>query len=117
MGRKGVGKLAALSVPENVDVLTVAKGEKSGFVLTRHPENGHELKAIADAKVVFKRIKNHGSAIIMRHPQYRLHKTLAAVKRNLLKIFPLVDSSFRIHVIRDKESVTIRSKDHTSELQ
>lgn len=34
MGRKGVGKLAALSVSENVDVLTIAKGEKSGFVLT-----------------------------------------------------------------------------------
>lgn len=113
MGRKGVGKLAALSVSENVDVLTVAKGEKSGFVLTRHPENGHELKAIPDAKVVFERIKNHGSAIIMRHPQYRLHKTLAAVKRNLLKIFPLVDSSFRIHVIRGKESVTIDEFDRS----
>lgn len=107
MGRKGIGKLAALSVSDNVDVLTVAKGEKSGFVLTRHPENGHELKAIPDEKIVFERIQNHGTAIIMRHPQYRLHKTLSAVKRNLLKIFPLVDSSFRIHVIRGKESVTI----------
>src|SRR5690606_14481127 len=28
MGRKGVGKLAALSVSTNVDVLTVANGEK-----------------------------------------------------------------------------------------
>lgn len=113
MGRKGVGKLAALSVSEEVDVLTVAKGEKSGFVLTRHPENGHELKAIPDGKVIFERIKNHGSAIVMRHPQYRLHKTLAAVKRNLLKIFPLVDSSFRIHVIRGKENVTIGDFDRS----
>ena len=113
MGRKGVGKLAALSVSEDVDVLTVAKGEKSGFVLTRHPENGHELKAIPNGKIVFERIKKHGSAIIMRHPQYRLHKTLAAVKRNLLKIFPLVDSSFRIRVIRDKESVTIDDFDRS----
>src|SRR3546814_8525386 len=40
-------------------------------------------------------------------------KTLAAVKRNLLKIFPLVDSSFRIHVIRDKESVTIKDFDRS----
>jgi HSP90 family molecular chaperone len=53
MGRKGVGKLAALSVSENVDVLTIAKGEKSGFVLTRHPENGHELKPILDSQIVF----------------------------------------------------------------
>lgn len=113
MGRKGVGKLAALSVSENVDVLTVADGEKSGFVLSRRPENGNELKAIEDAKIVFERIEDHGSAIIMRNPQYRLHKTLAAVKRNLLKIFPLVDADFRIHVIRGSETVTIDDFDRS----
>lgn len=107
MGRKGVGKLAALSVSEDVDVLTVADGEMSGFVLTRHPENGHDLRAIPDEEIVFERIHDHGSAIIMRSPQYRLHKTLNAVKRNLLKIFPLVNTNFRIHVIRGKEEVTI----------
>lgn len=113
MGRKGVGKLAALSVSEDVDVLTVAYGEKSGFVLTRHPENGRDLKAIADDRIVFERIAEHGSAIIMRNPQYRLHKTLDAVKRNLLKIFPLVDADFRIHVIRGKEEVTIEDFDRS----
>ena len=88
MGRKGVGKLAALSVSENVDILTVSDGEKSGFILTRHPDNGSKLKAIADSDIMFNYVQDHGSAIVMRNPQYRLHKTLAAVKRNLLKIFP-----------------------------
>lgn len=113
MGRKGVGKLAALSVSEDVDVLTVANGEQSGFVLSRHPENGHELKAIPEEDIVFERIKDHGSAIIMRQPQYRLHKTLAAVKRNLLKIFPLIDANFRIHVIRGTETLTIDDFDRS----
>lgn len=113
MGRKGVGKLAALSVSENVDVLTVANGEKSGFVLSRHPENGNELKAIPEESIVFERIHDHGSAIIMSQPQYRLHKTLAAVKRNLLKIFPLVDANFRIHIIRGTDSVTIDDFDRS----
>jgi len=113
MGRKGVGKLAALSVSENVDVLTIADGEKSGFVLTRHPENGHELKAIPDDEIIFERIEDHGSAIIMRQPQYRLHKTLDAIKRNLLKIFPLVDANFRIHVIRGNETVTVEDFDRS----
>lgn len=107
MGRKGVGKLAALSVSENVDVLTVADGEKSGFVLSRRPEEGNTLKAIPDEDVKFVHVKEHGSAIVMRNPQYRLHKTLAAVKRNLLKIFPLINSDFRIHVIRGDESESI----------
>lgn len=113
MGRKGVGKLAALSVSKNVDVLTVADGEKSGFVLARRPENGNQLKAIPDERISFDRIKDHGSAIIMRDPEYRLHKTLAAVKRNLLKIFPLVDADFRIHVIRGAESVMVEDFDRS----
>lgn len=113
MGRKGVGKLAALSVSENVDVLTVANGERSGFVLSRRPENGNELKAIEEDKIVFEHIADHGSAIIMRNPQYRLHKTLTAVKRNLLKIFPLVDANFRIHIIRGAEMVTINDFDRS----
>ena len=34
MGRKGVGKLAALSVSENVIIKTISNGEKSGFILS-----------------------------------------------------------------------------------
>lgn len=107
MGRKGVGKLAALSVSVNVDVMTIANGEKSGFVLSRRPEDGNKLRAIAEDDIDFKHIDDHGSAIVMRFPQYRLHKTLTAVKRNLLKIFPLVNSDFRIHVIRGHELAII----------
>jgi hypothetical protein len=107
MGRKGVGKLAALSVSENVDILTVANGEKSGFILSRRPEENNKLRAIAEEDINFDHVVDHGSVIIMRLPQYRLHKTFAAVKRNLLKIFPLVNSDFRIHVIRGSESAVI----------
>lgn len=113
MGRKGVGKLAALSVSESVDVLTISNGEKSGFVLARNPENGNKLKSIEDDKIKFEYIKNEGTAIIMKNPQYRLHKTLGAVKRNLLKIFPLVNSDFKIHIIRGKEKETIDDFDRS----
>lgn len=107
MGRKGVGKLAALSVSENVDILTVADGEMSGFILSRRPEDGNKLAAIPDSDITFDYVQNHGSAIVMRNPQYRLHKTLSAVKRNLLKIFPLINSDFRVHIIRGGESEVI----------
>lgn len=111
MGRKGVGKLAALSVSENVDILTVANSERSGFVLSRRPEEGHRLRAIPDLDVKFDYVNDHGSAIVMRNPEYRLHKTLSAVKRNLLKIFPLINSDFRIHVIRGSEHEIIEDFD------
>ncbi len=111
MGRKGVGKLAALSVSENVDIMTVANGEKSGFILSRHPEDGSKLKPIDESNIQFDYIVNHGSAVIMRNPQYRLHKTMDAVKRNLLKIFPLINSDFRIHIFRGSDSAIIEEFD------
>lgn len=113
MGRKGVGKLAALSVSENVHVLTVSKGEKSGFVLTRHPESDNKLEPIDEGDIEFKHISNNGSAIVMKNPQYRLHKTFSVVERNLLKIFPLVDEDFRIHVIRGNNTIVLDSYDES----
>lgn len=112
MGRKGVGKLAALSVSESVDIKTMANGEKSGFILSRLPEEGNKLKPIEEDEITFLKITgNQGTAIVMRNPQYRLHKTLSAVKRNLLKIFPLVNNDFKIHIIRGKEEEIIEDFD------
>ncbi|HXH74054.1 MAG TPA: ATP-binding protein [Bacteriovoracaceae bacterium] len=112
MGRKGVGKLAALSVAEDVDIMTVtASGERSGFILSRRPVDEKNLSEIEDANIKFDRITNHGTAIVMRNPQYRLHKTLDAISRNLLKIFPLVNQDFKIHIIRENETVVIQDFD------
>ena len=111
MGRKGIGKLAALSVSENVDIMTVANGEKSGFVLSRHPGQGG-LTPIADSAVSFQKVNDHGTAIVMRNPEYSLHKTTDAIKRNIVNIFPLIDADFRIHIINtDKKDVVIERLD------
>ncbi|MGM9814677.1 MAG: ATP-binding protein [Candidatus Aphodosoma sp.] len=105
MGRKGVGKLAALSVSEEVYVMTVASGEKSGFVLSRHPQS-ESLQSIPDESIHFEKITGNGTAIVMLKPQYHLHKTPTAIKRNLLKIFPAISEDFKIHIIMgDKEDV------------
>ena len=111
MGRKGVGKLAALSVSESVDVMTICDNEKSGFVLSRRPIDGNKLQPIADDDIRFVYIQDHGTAIVMRNPQYRLNKSMDSVKRNLLKIFPLVNDDFKIHIIRGIEKVTIDTFD------
>lgn len=111
MGRKGVGKLAALSVSEEVEVLTINNGEKSGFVMSRHPK-GEMLDAIPEDKIQLSMVEGNGTAIVMKRPQYRLHKTLSVVKKNLIKIFPLVSEDFAIHIIRDgKEEIIDRIDD------
>ncbi len=111
MGRKGVGKLAALSVSESVDVMTVSNNEKSGFVLSRKPIDGNKLQPIPDENITFAYIRDHGTAIVMKNPQYRLNKSMDSVRRNLLKIFPLVNDDFKIHIISGNEIVTIDTFD------
>ena len=113
MGRKGIGKLAALSVSEEVNVMTVKEGEKSGFVLARKPYSDNTLKPIDDDDINFTYIKNNGTAIVMVKPKYKLHKTGDAIKRNLLHIFPSVNSEFRIHIIRGKKEIIISEFDRT----
>ncbi len=106
MGRKGIGKLAALSVSENVLVQTRSGDDVSGFVLSRHVRSDKLLEPIADDQISFKKITGNGTSVVMVHPEYRLHKTLSVVKKNLAKIFPAVSSDFRIHIIRgDDEEV------------
>lgn len=111
MGRKGVWKLAALSVSESVNVMTVSNNEKSGFVLSRKPIDGNKLQPIPDENITFAYIRDHGTAIVMKNPQYRLNKSMDSVRRNLLKIFPLVNDDFKIHIVRGNEIVTIDTFD------
>lgn len=110
MGRKGVGKLAALSVSEEVYVMTISDGEKSGFILSRHPQSKN-LQGIEDKNIHFERITENGTAIIMLNPQYNLHKTPTAIKRNLLKIFPAINEDFKIHIITETNEIIIDSVD------
>lgn len=111
MGRKGVGKLAALSVAENVLVKTIVNEEKSGFVLSRTVNEDRLLQPLDESEIVFEKICNHGTSIVMLNPQYKLHATIKAIKRNLLKIFPMVSDDFKIHIIRGNEEEIISSFD------
>lgn len=111
MGRKGVGKLAALSVSENVLIKTMSSGEKSGFILSRYIGDNNLLVPLTDSQIIFEKITGNGTAVVMQNPQYKLHSTLKAIKRNLLKIFPLVNESFKIHLIRGTEEEVIEDFD------
>ncbi|MFA6304821.1 MAG: ATP-binding protein [Patescibacteria group bacterium] len=111
MGRKGIGKLAALSVSENVLVMTKKNNEKSGFILTKHVGEDHKLVALDQKDIIFQKIENYhsGTSIVMTKPHYGLHKTVSAMKNNLLKIFPLVNKNFKIHIIKGSEEIVIES--------
>ena len=62
-------------------------------------------------RLFLKKITGNGTSIVMLNPQYKLHSTVQAIKRNLLKIFPMVSDDFKIHIIRGKEVEVISSFD------
>ncbi len=113
MGRKGVGKLSALSVSERVLVKTIIDDNKSGFVLVKEIDRDGLLESLPDEDIGFvKNVEDHGTSIIMEDPRYVLNKTRGAIKKNLLKIFPLISENFIIHIIVDgKEIDTIDNFD------
>lgn len=105
MGRKGVGKLAALSISEKVYVKTVANGEKSGFILSSHIDESRNLIPIPDEEIIFERVENNGTAIVMQNPKYKFVNTPKTIKKNIIKIFPMVCENFKIHIIKGKEEI------------
>ena len=111
MGRKGIGKLAALSVSHDVIIKTISNGEKSGFILSRNIKKNRLLTGIDENQITFQKIKEHGTAIVMKNPKYKLSNDLRLIKRNLLRLFPMVNHEFRIHIIHKKKQEVIDSFD------
>ena len=87
MGRKGVGKLAALSVSNEVWIKTISGKERSGFILSREIPADSELKAIPDSLITFQKVRTHGTSVVMKSPKCSLPSSLDTMKKNLLRIF------------------------------
>lgn len=111
IGRKGVGKLAALSVSENIWVQTIKDGKKLGFIFTMYVRDDRILDPLEEKDMQFEKIKKHGTSIIMKEPHYGLNKSFKTIKKNLLKIFPLISNNFRIHIIQNDKEEIIESFD------
>ena len=103
MGRKGIGKLAALSVAERVKVISVRDGDKSGCILSlnisnKNADGKYEIPAIPDDQINFLKIDEtkSGSAIIMENSRYSINKTIDSAKRNISLIFPFACQTFKV---------------------
>ena len=100
MGRKGVGKLAALSISNGFKLITVQNSERIGLFIPHRIEHDDEvLKILNDDEYVLKRISTNGTAVIMENPKINIPKLQSTVNKNLAKIFPNDIKDFNIHVI------------------
>lgn len=115
MGRKGVGKLSALATSYLVRVLTIKEGEKSGFILTRDIDSSGRLKEIPENEIYFEKVDGeNGTSIQMLNPEYKLNRSLDVIARNIVKLFPVVSSNFKITIInKNGEEITLSDFDRT----
>ena len=100
MGRKGVGKLAALSISDGFKLVTVQSGNPIGIFIPNKIEHDDEvLRELSPNEITLKRIKKQGTAVIMENPKVSIPKLQETVLRNLAKIFPNDISDFNVHVV------------------
>ena len=122
MGRKGIGKLSALSVSDKVLVMSTKNGEKSGCELSiteiKKTEDRWTVPAIPASEITFKHIdeKGSGSSITMVNVKHSMNKTIESAKRNIANIFPLISSDFKIHLVDECSNKSISIEDNITTL-
>ena len=100
MGRKGVGKLAALSISNGFKLITVQNSNPIGLFIPNRIEHDDEvLRILTTDEYVLKRITTQGTAIIMENPKVTIPKLQETVLKNLAKIFPNDIEDFSVHII------------------
>lgn len=107
MGRKGVGKLSALSISNGFQLITVRDGTANGVFIPNKIEKDNEiLHTLSQGEYSLKYITNNGTAVVMRSPKVNIPSLKETVVRNLSRIFPKEISDFIIHVnFKGKEFV------------
>lgn len=123
MGRKGIGKLAALSVSERIKVVSQKDGEKSGCILSldisHRSDNGkYEIPSINESEIEFVHLPKdkNGSAIIMENSRYSIHKSIDSAKRNISLIFPFACKEFKIHLENTLTQKTVTIDDSVADI-
>lgn len=122
MGRKGIGKLAALSISSNVRIQSRKDNDQSGCILSldmaiEEEDGRYKIPAIVDADIKFFHLSEgaNGSSIIMENPSYGIYKSVESAKTNILLMFPFASDDFKIHIINETTSERTIITDATSE--
>lgn len=99
MGRKGIGKLAALSISNGFQLITVQNSVASGVFIPNKIEHDNEiLQELTSDDYTLKYISEHGTAVIMSSPKVSIPSLKETVVRNLSRIFPKEIPDFIIHI-------------------
>lgn len=121
MGRKGIGKLSALSIANVMEILTSKDGQKSGFSMSRlelekEIENGsiHFYPTPIDATQL---PLEHGTRVILRdltNPELVQEQQL---RTNLARRFSVINREKQFEVIINGSPVTLKDRDYYEKIE
>lgn len=99
MGRKGIGKLAALSISDGFQLVTISNGKVTGVFIPNKIETDNEvLRKLSPSDYKLRYITKKGTAVIMTSPKISIPSLKETVVRNLSRIFPKEINDFTIHI-------------------
>ena len=100
MGRKGIGKLAALSISDGFQLITIKNNVSTGIYVPNSIQKDNEiLRELSANEYSLDCITDHGTAVIMNSPKIKIPLLAETVTKNLSKIFPKIAQDFNIFVI------------------
>jgi hypothetical protein len=124
MGRKGIGKLSVFSMAKVVEIHSVKKGEKSGFIMdlniirTLIDKEGDDKiidyrpTPVSPANIKIKK----GTKIILSKPKKRITAaTASALKKRLARRFSVIDDAFKVKV--NRIPIGVKDRDYFNKLQ
>lgn len=115
MGRKGIGKLSALSISNGFKLITIQNNQRIGLFIPKRIENENEsLRVLTDNEYRIDKISNHGTAIIMENPIVSIPKSAKTIIKNISRIFPTNVEDFRIHIFYANEWYDVDCKEYDS---
>lgn len=109
MGRKGVGKLAALSIAKDYRLMTKQNNQFNGFIVTKDIDEFGTLQAIdvSNQNFIYTKDKTNGTRIEIVNCEVNIHKDINVIAKNILKMFPIVSEKFKIHIKYNNKEKTI----------
>lgn len=115
MGRKGVGKLAALSVSDSYKLFTKTASTICGIIVPKKIDTeGGLLKEIPTDQISFYKSENEtGTAVIMENVKLKISDDVGTIKNNLSKIFPFEIEDFKIHIVKGRKKITLSKPEET----
>lgn len=122
MGRKGIGKLSLFSIARTVEVHSVSKEGKHGFVMDSDEieeiiKDGGEAQyhpSPVDAQSI---VIDRGTRIILTNMKRKLQWTGTHLRRRLARRFSIIGSLNRFEVELDGKPVTVDDRDYQDKLQ